>query len=76
MSLSIPIQTYDLAAFGLLVVVSLITFIMVMIRLNFHRTGRIVWFPRLMGEDNKMHTALYVIIFLAVLSATILICAN
>ena len=74
MSLSIPTKQTDLAAFGLLVAVSLILFGMLVIRMLAVHSSRMK-LPNFMMEQSKQHTVLYLAIFCAVVASTVLICS-
>jgi len=83
MSVSLPTKHYDLAAFGLLVSVSIVLLVMLVVRAKFlHYSGSmgsLVSLPfigQFMGEDKMKHTLLYLCIFLAVVAATVLICVD
>jgi hypothetical protein len=82
MPVSIPTETYDLAAFALLLVVGLTLTIMIGVRLAYRNKYHSVsvpyrsFFYNLMTENAWPHTVLYFLILLAVIAAVVLICSS
>jgi hypothetical protein len=85
MSLSIPKNDYDLSVFGLLVSVTILTFLMVMYKVTQNGGNNMMVglvrrllspMSSFMREGSRAHIVLYFVLFAAVLASTVLVCVD